>query len=471
MNRRLVWAGTLASLTLAANSAAGQSMPSPPPKLVYDYRTQIPAAPPPATVKPGFAFAAAGDMIYSLPVLPRKDPGVEALARLVRAADAAMANQEGSIFDLQEFKGHLEAENGGGYPLGRPELARDIAGLGFDFANKANNHAVDFGQEGLLESRRNLQAAGLRTPGVGLNRALARAGQILDTPKGRVAVVGAASTFPDSAPAGASGGVTGGRPGISVLRTQRVALVTPSDMASLRSVAAGFGEPVSPDARELTLGSQLFRMSDRRGFAYDMDDVDRFEILRAVRGAKNVADVAVFTVHAHENAGLGDDRIPADFQQALYHDVIDAGGDIVAVHGPHVTRGVEIYRGKPIFYGLGHFVFQMLGSAPTTPEMAEESQTDPRFVAAGDDDAEPYDSAEYAGILAVTEFGDGGKVKEIRLYPIDLREAAPMKTRGIPQLATGARAREILEQVRKDSIVYRTTIVIEKDIGVIRLGG
>jgi poly-gamma-glutamate capsule biosynthesis protein CapA/YwtB (metallophosphatase superfamily) len=479
MNQRLVRASVLAIAVATAGTAAlaqgrgrgptdGEAGGFTPPRWTYDYKTQIPAVRPVATVKPGFTFAAAGDMIYGLPILPRQDAGVEALAKVVRGADAALANQEGSILDIEHFSGYLEAENGGGYPVGKPELAKDIAGLGFDFANKANNHAMDYGHAGLLESRKNLQDAGLKTPGVGNNRFLARAAQIMDTPHGRVAVIGAASTFPDSAPAGGAEGITGGRPGISVVHTRKIALVTEAQMVGIRVAAAGLGGRSAPDAKQVNLAGTTFRVADKPGFTYEINDVDRFEILRTVRGVKNIADMAVFTIHAHENAGMGDDRVPADFQQALYHDVIEAGGDIVSVHGPHLTRGIEIYKGKPIFYGLGHFVFQMLGSAPSTREMFEQSGTDPRFVANGDSDARGYASSWYDGAVAVTEFGAGGAVKEIRLYPIDLREKELMKSRGIPQLATGEKAKRVLEQIQKDSVQYGTRITIESGVGFIR---
>ena len=38
--------------------------------------------------------------------------------------------------------------------------------------------------------------------------------------------------------------------------------------------------------------------------------------------------------------------------------MVDAGADLFVGHGPHVLRGVEIYKGKPIFYSLGDFIFQ-----------------------------------------------------------------------------------------------------------------
>lgn len=464
-------AGAVGVALGAAAGALGAQEQSPAsgPEWAFDWQSQIPQQRPAATVRSGFTFAAAGDMIYSQPIMPRKDPGVEAIAAVIREADAALANQEGSIFELETFEGYPEALHGGGYPVGRPELAADIAGFGFDFAAKANNHAVDFGTLGMMESKWHLEQAGVLAPGVGRDRAFARAASISNTPGGRVAVISAASTFPASAPAGEGHGIAASRPGLNAIRTRRVVLVTPEDMQSLKSIAAKYGSGFRRGREdEVNLWGQQYRVGDQPGVTYDINDVDRFEILRTIRGAKNVADAVVFTVHGHENAGMGDNRVPADFHQVLFRNAVDAGADIVAVHGPHITRGIEVYQGKPIFYGLGHFVYQMLGSAPVMRESFEARGIDPRYVSTGDDDLGAGRQGEYDGIVAVTEFGDGGAVREIRLFPVDMRPEELMKTRGIPRLATGQRAAEILDQVRIDSAAYGTDVQVRGGVGIIR---
>ncbi len=50
--------------------------------------------------------------------------------------------------------------------------------------------------------------------------------------------------------------------------------------------------------------------------------------------------------------------LPPEEVKDFAHKVIDAGADAYLGHGPHVMRGIEIYKGKPIFYSLGNFVFQ-----------------------------------------------------------------------------------------------------------------
>jgi poly-gamma-glutamate synthesis protein (capsule biosynthesis protein) len=127
----------------------------------------------------------------------------------------------------------------------------------------------------------------------------------------------------------------------------------------------------------------------------------------------------------------------------LFHDAVDAGADIVVTHGPHVLRGIEIYNGKPIFYGLGSLFFELGRDWPR----------------------EWFDSA-----VAVSEFR-GGRVAEVRLYPIVL--GAPVEARarleqGVPHLATGADARRVLEALQRASQRYGTRIQIEGAVGIIR---
>ena len=52
-----------------------------------------------------------------------------------------------------------------------------------------------------------------------------------------------------------------------------------------------------------------------------------------------------------------DSAVPADFLPLLFHKAIDAGADVVIRHGPHELNGIEIYKGKPIFYSLGSLFF------------------------------------------------------------------------------------------------------------------
>src|SRR5581483_4354486 len=192
--------------------------------------------------------------------------------------------------------------------------------------------------------------------------------------------------------------------------------------------------------KEITVLGQTYRLADKSGRTWSMNRVDHFEILKEVRSAKKLADLVIFTIHAHEgpeDPGEGDGPYPADFLPTLFHNVIDAGADVVAGHGSHALRGIEIYKGRPIFYGLSTFLFQ--GYIIANKDSRDARGLDPRYVSRGEtevhlDGAPPYGAVDKTGllgnwnvsILPVMTF-EKGQVKEIRLYPIDVRRTAQTK--------------------------------------------
>ena len=74
----------------------------------------------------------------------------------------------------------------------------------------------------------------------------------------------------------------------------------------------------------------------------------------------------------------------------------------------------------------------------------------------------------YESVLAVTGYNDG-QLAEVRLYPIDGRFDAPISRTGIPRLATGDTAARILQRVQRLSQRFNTPIVIDHEVGVIRV--
>ena len=157
-------------------------------------------------------------------------------------------------------------------------------------------------------------------------------------------------------------------------------------------------------------------------FSYRPNQRDVDQNLMSVRQAKQNGNFVIFSVHNHEPSNASQE--PAGFAIKLAHDVIDAGADVYMGHGPHQLRGIEIYKGRPIFYSLGNFammnnsldeipddMFQQYGVEPgaaTVPELLQarnaRSFSDPNL---------------YESVIATSRYV-GGQVVEIRLYPIDL---------------------------------------------------
>ena len=433
----------------------------------------------PPTVPDGFTFAAGGDLIGPYHTLQGVEdpPFFNGVVPLLKSADVGFANQEGSIFDLPAFPGSPAAENGGGIPQSPLSVAHDLRAMGITMVSKANNHATDWGTEGLVVTQQSLRSAGIVFAGSGLSEAEARAPGYLDTPKGKAALVSAASTFTNMSVAGAPGTRRGqpthARPGISVLHVEQIQLRPVDEVARLRSIVYG-GAGASPGGGgasrdEVEVGGQVFRAAPARGATWEMNKADEAAIVSAVRDARANASFVLFAIHAHETGGpvndpapgrmveksdeaqAPNDPRPADFEPALFHELIDAGADAVVRTGPHLVDGIEIYKGRPIFYSLGSLFFDFQGRKSYTVPTGQTLT---------------FPDEWFETVVPVTTY-KGGKLSEIKLYPMAI-ESSNTPTGGAPHPAPPEEARRILERLKTLSALFGTQVEIENNVGVVR---
>ena len=82
-----------------------------------------------------------------------------------------------------------------------------------------------------------------------------------------------------------------------------------------------------------------------------------------------IPDVPTRTIGRILPADLNDpvNRV-AEGRSLICRAAIDAGADVVIGHGPHVLNGVEMYKGKPIIYSLGHYYMEILRNGKALPE-------------------------------------------------------------------------------------------------------
>lgn len=92
---------------------------------------------------------------------------------------------------------------------------------------------------------------------------------------------------------------------------------------------------------------------DHPGVAWAEDEQVILDIARARRAGAHL--VLPFFHWGWEN-----EPAPSARQRELAHRLIDAGADAIIGAHPHVTQGAEMYRGKPIIYSLGNFVFDLI---------------------------------------------------------------------------------------------------------------
>jgi len=442
----------------------------------------------------GFTLAAVGDLITSRPLSPllAHDSGFAAIVDVLRGADAAFGNFENTAIDMRTFDGYPYAGRGDWALVAAPEVPADLRDLGFDLVSRANNHALDWGVEGMRETSRRLDDAGLVHAGVGENREQARAARYLETPLGRVGLVSIASTFRDYSDALPPHGAAPGRPGVNALHVSRTVLVAPETMRSLLALRDTLEAPAAAcelseraaarrrvrpaAAAELTLLDTRFRIGAPPGDRWEMRASDRDEILRAVRQGKQHSDLLVVSIHAHET-GPGCET-PGAFLPELAKAAIDAGAGVFIAHGEHRLMPIEIYKGRPIFYGLANFFWSDV-QEPLPADLYEDNREavasafpDPSRVTDADLsavlNAEGFDDPRVFETIAAVMRWSGGRVAEIRLYPVDLGYGEPLTRSGIPRLAGAEKSREILSRLQRISKPFGTEIAVEDGIGIIR---
>ena len=424
-----------------------------------------------------WSLAAAGDAIITRRIAVFEhdaDPRFARMVQAIRGADAAFLNLEISLFRLTGFKGWPEVENGGNWELGPPEAAHDLKAMGFDLFNRANNHTTDYGVEGMRLTNALLDEAGIVHAGSGMTLGQASRPGYFDTPKGRIALIGLATTFTPMSRAGEARDDVMGRPGLNALRVERKYTADADTFSSLRTSAQRLGLRLPQDAGApfRLFGTQIERGTQNK-LVETVSARDEARILREVRNASRLADYVVVTSHSHEP---GNDAVePPEWLRAFAKKCLEAGGTTYIIHGPHQLRGVEIHDGKPIFYSLGNFVFQneTIDPMPSDhyemfdlPETALASDLyDARFK--GGTTGFPSSPVWYESVVAVPTF-NGTRVSEIKLYPIELGHKAPRSQRGTPRMADEATGRGIIERVAKLSSPLGATIRYENGVGIWR---
>lgn len=316
-------------------------------------------------------FAAVGDMLIQRR-LPSDYEGFAQIKEWIGEADAKYFNLETTINREGECYGNVA--HGGSYLRANPETLDDCKRFGFNMTTWCNNHSLDYCTEGVSRTWDYVEASGLVHSGAGKNLDQAAAPAYLDTPNGRVALIGFTSSvnsmFDNMGLAGRQSRRLPGRPGVNQLRYNTTLVVTPEQMEVVKTIAAqthmNAGEDISrAEGYRDPLPEGTFKLGKHVNFkvgetthkitACNPKDLARLD--KAIFEAKLFSDQIIVGIHSHQLDGTSKEDISQFIREFAYR-AIDQGADAVIGHGPHLLRPLEIYKGKPIFYSLGDFVLQ-----------------------------------------------------------------------------------------------------------------
>jgi poly-gamma-glutamate capsule biosynthesis protein CapA/YwtB (metallophosphatase superfamily) len=266
-----------------------------------------------------------------------------------------------------------------------PSLSPILEELGCQVLSFANNHALDFGEGGFLDTLDRLKELGLTVLGAGRNLPEARAPKTVSVGKISVSMLAFSSTYGPGSRAGAS------KPGISYVRVDSQWGIN----AALQSEQPGSPPSISTSA----VG----------------DDLDA--IIAVVAEAAKESDLVVVVPHW----GVAYRYDLTDYQRQVAHELVDAGADFIFGGHPHIFQAVERYRSGVIFYSLGNFLFQFT---------ADETITKHR--------PSLWKHWSRHGLMIEVQLIHG-EADEATIYPLQLDD------RGVPAMARGRQAEYILE--------------------------
>lgn len=237
---------------------------------------------------------------------PDPDHWLSGIAPALHCADLAIGHLEVPHTRRgRELAGDVPA------PGADPAYLSALKRAGFAAVTLAGNHVADCGTEGIVDTLTELDRLGIAHCGAGLDLRSAGAPAWLSAGGFRVALLSYNCVGPEQSWAGP------GRAGCAYVR-----------------IETADGSPITPAA--------ALSQPDPRSLAAMSRDVE------SARRAASCVIVALHKGIVHTPAKL------APYERPLAWAAIDAGADIVIGHHAHILRGIEVYRGKPIFHGLGN---------------------------------------------------------------------------------------------------------------------
>ena len=320
--------------------------------------------------------------------------------------------------------------------LSPPEALDALQALGFNLLALSDNHSFDLKVSGVQNTLREVKSRNIVHAGIGNNLEEAAAPGYLKTPRGTVALVAMASGL-----IAEGGSATAARPGVNELRIE--AGGKPNESTTLLPAEPG-NEPNAEDKQR---------------------------ILGSIREARQHADFVIVYEHNHVflnrpfgalfSEELPERLAPADWLKKWTHEEIDAGADIIVMHGAPLIHGVEIYHNRPIFYDLGNFIFNV---PPTNIQLDEP--------------------INWESVVAHVQF-QGKNLQSVTFQPIAMNKIGQgepdlhdehtnnlfLQTRGLPKPATGDQAGYILQRLADSSRPFGTKVEVKGDTAEINLKG
>lgn len=443
-------------------------------------------------MKPEITFAITGDSIINRRISVHTEERFLSLVKILREADVSYTHLETLIHDFDGPEIYPAAEAGWTWMRSPRFVSDELKWAGFDLVSLASNHAVDYSYGGLYSTWKALDDAGLVHAGTGKNLGEAREPAYLDTPKGRIALISMCSTFTGWAKAGEARRDVKGRPGLNPLRFYHT--VDPNKLEIVKQFFFSLGWEILQSGKlwlfnppGLQMAIWKFVEADENGLTTVVEEDDADGNLRSIRDAARQSDYVIAHLHSHEFQPEKGQSVPPDFVQPFARACINAGANIFVCQGSHTPlRGIEIYKGRPIFYDPGDF----MGMSDTVKKLPADFYFRPGYgPEARSWQATPADAFDaksslpkklnppggnYSGrvvgsVVAICSLSEDGMLTKLKLHPVNLTGGKPRSKKGLPMLANSEMAGKIITHLGELSAPFGTKITYRNGCGLVDL--
>ncbi len=418
-----------------------------------------------------------GDIIF-IDKMP-KDYDITPLKNVIEQADVKLFNLENVLSDKPIYG---SSYCGGVWLLAKEETLDQTLRFGFNGCSFSNNHTMDYSYEGMFSTLAAAKKRNLPICGAGKDLLEASDYAVVETAHGKCGIISLCSSINDAARAGNPSDTLPGRPGLNPLRFSTVYHVTKEQMETLREISAathidgrrnrsrmGGYTPYAPEGC-FGFGDYVFRESDTPGKSSRVNPVDMERTEQTIKKALTECETVIVNIHSHEIKHDTDDE-PDDFMIEFCHKCIDAGASAVIGTGTHQLKGLEVYRGRMIFYSIGNYIFHS-DSAFCMPDDYRERYHMPKGLTPkemisirnqNNTRGLHSDVNNFRSLLPFMTFEDGVLTRVV-LYPIRLDMAT-----GFPALADEAETKIIYDYLCERNKQFGTVISIDGKVIEVKL--
>ena len=426
-----------------------------------------------------FIMTATGDSLFTADIPEEYFKGdFKEIEQFMSDCGLKMTNLETNVSEFGDFP---NAFSGGTWLNATPNDFDGLVKFGFNYYSTANNHCSDYSYHGLLSTIDELDKRSLAHSGTGKCLEDAEKPATITLNEGKVAIISVDSSFKEGSKAGYTTKKMKGRPGVNYLGFESYYPITTEQLGALKDIAKtskvnAYEELLVSSGFSHEAGNGVYKFGGVK-FCYDgskkrteCNKADKKRIIDGVKKAKQTHDYVILAVHCHAIGESLHEQVP-DFLTEIAREAIDNGVSAVIGHGTHELRPLEIYKGHPIFYSLGDFIYQGMRVKELPADFMIKYGVDVNATAKEGLDARSKggkiglqtERKNFLTVLPKIEF-DGDKMVSLSMLPIVAGFNREGKMDGLPYVAKGEEAQEIISVLDRLSKPYGTELKLSDGI-------